>query len=159
MEKMQDLDFNVASSETLKSLEDVKEMVFSTSFENHVTSRTVSTACKGATIVFLSYKNNTKCVQIKENPRVAICVGHFQVEGLATMRGLLKDKVNSAYSKIYKEKQERYFFKCKDKENMDLITVDIDFITCYGPLGKHYVNKIDFLKRKAYRIDITTIQD
>ena len=157
MKIMQELDFNEVSKETLRSLEDEKEMVFSTSLNNHVSSRTVSIACKGTTAVFLSYKNNTKCIQIQGNPRVALCSGHIQVEGIATMRGLLRREENSTYSEIYKEKQERYFYKCKDKDNMDLITVDINFITVYGPLGKHYVDKIDFEKSRAYRVDITTL--
>lgn len=154
MKIIQEFDFNEVSNETLKLLENVKEMVFSTSLNDHVTSRTVSTACKGTTIVFLSYKNNTKCIQIKGNPNVALCFENIQIEGVATMRGLLKDDDNAAYSNIYKEKHEMYFDKCKDKDNMDLITVDINFITCYGPPGKQYVDKIDFVKRITYRVDI-----
>lgn len=156
MRIMQELDFYEVSSETLKMLEDIKEMVFSTSLNDHVTSRTVSMACKGMTVVFLSYKNNTKCIQIQGNPNVALCIDKIQIEGTAAMRGLLRDENNAAYSDIYKEKQERYFNRCKNKDNMDLITVDINFITCYGPLGMHYVDKIDFAKRKACRFDITT---
>jgi len=156
MKIIKELDYSEVSNETLKLMENIKEMVFSTSLNNHVTSRTVSTACKGTTVVFLSYKNNTKCIQIQGNPRVALCFENIQIEGVATMRGLLRDEDNAAYANIYKEKQERYYEKCKDKDNMDLITVDINFITCYGPLGMHYVDKIDFVKRKSSRFDITT---
>lgn len=154
MKIIQELDYYEVSNETLKLLENVKEMVFSTSLNNHVTSRTVSTACKGTTVVFLSYKNNTKCIQVQGNPFVALCFENVQIEGVATMRDLLKVEENASYLNMYKEKQEMYFNKCKDKDNMDLITVDINFITCYGPLGKHYVDKIDFVKRKTYRVDI-----
>ncbi len=80
MKIMQELDFDEVSNKTLKSLKNVKEMVLSTSLNDHVTSRTVSTACKGTTIVFLSYKNNTKCIQIQGNHHVALCFNNIQVE-------------------------------------------------------------------------------
>jgi hypothetical protein len=50
--KLEYFDFDVVSAEKLKMLEDVKEMVLSTCSGNHVTSRVVSTACRGTKILF-----------------------------------------------------------------------------------------------------------
>jgi len=75
--KAEHLDFDAASAEKLKMLENMKEMVLSTCSGNHVTSRVVSTACRGTKILFASFRNNTKCYQITENPNVAFCFGNM----------------------------------------------------------------------------------
>jgi general stress protein 26 len=148
--KLEDLDFDTVSTEKLKMLENVKEMVLSTCCGSHVTSRVVSTACQGRTIIFTSWGHNTKCVQIRENPNVAICIDNIQIEGVATLRGDPRGENNSGLMSLYKEKQEAYHNIVLKVEGMELVEITITRMACYT-LNTWFIERIDFEKRTACR--------
>jgi general stress protein 26 len=149
--KPEQLDFDTVSAEKLKMLEEVKDMVFSTCSGNHVTSRIVSTACRGTKILFASFRNNIKCVQIMDNPNAAFCFGNMQIEGAARIVGTPQDPNNAELMELYKEKQLRYYDYVLNDERMALILFEVKRIT-YNPPKTELLDKIDFENRTAYRI-------
>jgi uncharacterized pyridoxamine 5'-phosphate oxidase family protein len=148
--KIEDLDFDTVSKEKLQPLEDFKEMVLSTCSGNQVTSRVVSTACRGTMIVFLSFGHNTKCVQMRENPNVAICWNNFQIEGVASVKENLMDAENAELMALYKEKQPYYYNATPKLKGMLLVSVEIKRLT-FNPPNTFFLDRIDFEKHTAYR--------
>lgn len=144
-------DFDVFSGEKLKMLEDIKEMVLSTCSGDHVTSRVVSTACRGTKILFASYRTNTKCVQIKENPNVAVCIGNFQIEGVAQIIGTPQNANNAGLMELYKEKQAGYYDLVLKDKGMILIEVEIKRLTWIIPNTGCLLDRIDFENRTIHR--------
>ena len=97
-----DLDFEQALQEKLNILSMVPAVVLSTCSKNRVTSRVVDIACCDNTIYFLTWRHHTKCVQIMENPKVAMCHKNLQIEGLAEIKGsplLESNKIHSDKNK------------------------------------------------------------
>lgn len=148
--ELEHFDFDTVSAEKLKMLEDVKEMVLSTCIGNHVTSRVVSTACRGTKILFASFRKNTKCIQIKENPNVAVCYGNMQIEGVAQIMGTPQDPKNEDLMALYKEKQAGYYDMVLAEKRMLLIEIDIKRLTYIIPKSI-LLDRIDFEKRTVYR--------
>ena len=148
--KLEDLDFDTVSQERLKALENAKEMVLSTCSGSHVTSRVVSTACRGTTIIFLSWGHHTKCAQISENPNVAVCCNNMQLEGTAAVKGSPLDAQNSELMELYKEKQPELYRVFPNFKGMQLIEVVIKTMTFYPP-NTLFLDRIDFRSRTAFR--------
>jgi hypothetical protein len=148
--KLENLDFDTVSREKLKLLEEGKDIVLSTCCGNHVTSRVVSTACRGTTIVFLSFGHNTKCVQMRENSNVALCWNNFQIEGVATIKENLLDEENAELMALYKEKQPFYYETAPKLKGMLLVVVEIKRLI-YNPPNTFLLDRIDFESRTAYR--------
>ncbi len=153
MNTVKPLDFDELSKEKLRSLENVKEIVLSTSARDRVTSRVVSCSCQGNKVYFLSWDHHTKCIQILENPRVAFCHETLQIEGIASIKGNALAPENSVYAEKYKQKQARIFDIFTKFEGMAIIEVTITSITSY-PIDEHedyYLDHIDFDKKVAFR--------
>lgn len=148
--ELENLDFDTVSVEKLKMLEDAKEVVLSTCSGSHVTSRVVSTACRGTKILFASYRKNTKCVQITENPNVAVCFGNMQIEGVARFMGTPQDPKNAELMALYKEKQAGYYDMVLECKTMVLIEVEIKRLTWIIP-KTILLDRIDFENRTVYR--------
>lgn len=144
------VDFDAVSAEKLEMLANVKEMVLSTCSGNHVTSRVVSTACSGTKILFASFRNNTKCAQIKENPNVAVCFGNFQIEGIAQIVGTPQDTNNDELMALYKVKQQGYYKAVLKDKAMILIVVEIKRLT-YNTPNTYLLDRLDFENRTVIR--------
>ncbi|MBP2643395.1 MAG: hypothetical protein H6Q67_1282 [Firmicutes bacterium] len=152
MNNVQPLDFDKLSNEKIRILENVKEMVLSTSAKDRVTSRVVSCSCHGTKIYFLSWSHHTKCLQILENPYVAFCHETLQMEGIASIKGNPLDPENSIYADKYKCKQAKLFDTFTKFDGMVLIEVDIKLITSFPVTEKEYfLDRIDFDQKIAYR--------
>lgn len=155
MKSMKEFNFEEIVNEKFKVLEDVTEMVLSTSSENRVTSRVVSTACYGSKVIFLSWGHHTKCTQMRINPMVALCHDNYQIEGIASIKGDVVDENNSNYAQLYQAKQTKYFDIFSRFEGMQIIQIEIQSLSCFGFEGnKFYVDRIDLLNKTAYREDL-----
>jgi hypothetical protein len=155
MNKLTPLDFNTISNEKLKALADVKEMVLSTSSDNRVTSRVVSTSCHGRKILFLSWGHHTKCAQIRANNKVALCHDRIQIEGIASIKGDPLDIKNEVYAVLYKKQQPLYFEKFTKFKGMEIVEVEIKHITCWvKEESKYFLDHIDFEKEVAFRENV-----
>jgi len=152
---MKEFNFEEIINEKFKMMEDVTEMVLSTSLENRVTSRVVSTACYGQKVIFLSWGHHTKCEQIRINPMVALCHNNIQIEGIASIKGDVLEPENANYAQLYQAKQAKYYDIFSQFKGMQIIEIQIQCITCFGFEGnKFYVDRIDLVNKTAYREDL-----
>lgn len=81
-------------------------VVLSTSYQDHVTSRTVTVVPLEGALYLTSIKRPgaIKIEQIEKNPQVAICINTTQITGTATINGLVSAKDNAEIAALYKEK-------------------------------------------------------
>lgn len=153
MKIVKDLNFAEFRSELFHTLDNIKEIVLSTTSQNRVTSRVVSCACYGPKIYFLSWDHHTKCRQIRENPQVALCHETLQLEGIAKIKGDALATENQHYAEKYRAKQPRIFDLFTPFEGMTLVEVTITSITSY-PIKEtedYYLDHIDFSEGTAFR--------
>jgi general stress protein 26 len=99
-----ELDYAREIDRVLGSLEGKHAIVLATSLGDRVTARTVSFANDGLAILFMSWGHHTKCVQIRGNPRVALCRDNVQIEGVAEILGSPLEERNKRYADILREK-------------------------------------------------------
>ena len=152
---MKEFNFGEIIKEKYLMLENVTEMVLSTSCDNRVTSRVISTACYGQKVIFLSWGHHTKCDQIRNNPMVALCHNTFQIEGIASIIGDVMDNNNTDYARLYQAKQSNYFDVFSQFKGMQIIQIEIQCMSCFGFEGnKFYVDRIDLVNKTAYREDL-----
>lgn len=158
MRNKKELDFPNTMQRMISVLSDVKEMVLSTSSNDRVTSRIVSTAFHEQKIIFMSWGHHTKCVQMRDNPAVALCnvtgklYDNVQVEGIASILGDALAVDNMEYIDVYKKKQPDYFKMFSGYKGMQLVVVEIKRLFCFGFEGMElYTDRIDLENETAYR--------
>lgn len=86
-----------------KKLGDYKIMALASSVNDYVMVRNVSCLIYDDKIYFKTDKNFRKTQQLFENPRVALCVGGVQVEGIAENKGLVVDEPDRKFETLYKK--------------------------------------------------------
>ena len=94
-----------------------------TSSDNRVTARTVTYVSDHLDIFFLSWAHHTKCVQIRDNPRVALCKHNLEMEGMARILGNPLDPVNSKYADIFKKRVPEEFGMFSSQDGMVMVRV------------------------------------
>ena len=99
-----ELDYELEVEHVRAFLEPKHALVLATSLEDRVTARTVSFANDGLSILFMSWAHHTKCVQIRGNPRVALCRDNVQIEGVAEILGSPLDERNERYTEVLRAK-------------------------------------------------------
>lgn len=125
------LDFEKTLEEKLNLLENTPAVVLSTCSKNQVTSRVVDIACCDRAVYFLTWSHHTKCIQMMENPKVAMCHNNLQIEGLAEIKGNPFLKSNKVYSEKYREKQPKLYDRFVKFKGMVIVKVDITSIHSY----------------------------
>jgi general stress protein 26 len=122
-----------------------------TSADDRVTARTVDYASKGLDIYFLSWEHHTKCVQIKTNPRVALCIDNMQIEGRAKILGNPIDAKNSKAADIYRSKLPIMFNDFASRPGMVIVKVIPDLIVTFVRSGsRRYWEYLDQTNKTAY---------
>lgn len=99
-----------------------RTMVLSTSFNNIVTSRTMSLIILDKRLYFQTDKTFRKYEQLKGNPNVALCVDNIQIEGQCKEIGIPKDNLN--FLNAYKESFASSFNRYSLLENERLFMVE-----------------------------------
>lgn len=84
--------------EIITMLEREKHIVLATCSDGHVTARTISHVNAGMDIFFQTDKRFLKVEQILKNPRVALCAGNLQIEGIAKLEGHPSDSENADFA-------------------------------------------------------------
>lgn len=97
------MEYNEAVQYLMNKLQPSKIMALASSVDNHVMVRNVSCLIYDDAIYFKTDKNFRKTKQLYENPRVALCVGGIQVEGIATIKGLVVDEPERKFEKLYQK--------------------------------------------------------
>jgi len=98
------LDYFAIINEILEILDQNREIVLATSYNNRVTARTVSFANDKLVIYFMSWVHNKKIKQIEKNPKVALCLKNLQIEGKAQVLKGLSGEINEDLLKNFKKK-------------------------------------------------------
>lgn len=86
-----------------KKLGNSNIMALASSVNDYVMVRNVSCLFYDGKIYFKTDKNFRKTKQLYENPKVALCVGGVQVEGIAVNKGFVVDEPDRRFEKLYKK--------------------------------------------------------
>ena len=97
------MEFKEAVEFLFEKLAPSKIMALASSVDNHVMVRNVSCLIYDDAIYFKTDKNFRKTKQLYENPRVALCFSGIQVEGVATIKGLVTEEPERKFEKLYQK--------------------------------------------------------
>lgn len=89
-------------NEIIGCLEKNKVWVLSTSYNDYVTSRSMSIVNEGLNIYFQTNKCYIKDSQMRENNKVSLCFSNISIEGTVKEIGDWKDEKNIELMELYK---------------------------------------------------------
>lgn len=141
---MKEINYNELKEEVTKKMKSLKEVVVSTSYKDHVTSRTVYCFYENESLYFITSKAYTKFKQIQKNLNIAACYANMQLEGIAEIVGHPKEikmKIEDEETKNYIESYSKY-------KNTVLIKIKPLKITLYKSPGLYQY--LDIVDGKAY---------
>lgn len=95
--------FNEAKKIMDEKLGEWKIMALASCVDNYPMVRNVSCLFYNDRIYFKTDKNFRKTQQLYANPRVAMCWNGVQVEGVATVKGLVVDEEGRTFETLYKK--------------------------------------------------------
>ena len=120
------MDFAQVYENFYKELGESKKMVLSTSSNDVVTSRMMSIVVINKKLYFQTDRTFRKYNQLKENPRVSLCIDNIQMEGYCEEAGVPLDNEEfvNAYKKCFFNSYTRY----SSLQNECLFTVIPTFV-------------------------------
>lgn len=124
-----------------------RKMVLSSSFENIVTSRTMSIIILEERFYFQTDKMSRKYSQLKGNCNAALCIENIQIQGLCRELGHPNDNIEfrDAYKKYFPSAYNRY----TSLENERLFQISPTFIERWHYMdGVPFIEKFDIANRK-----------
>jgi len=146
-----ELDFEKVREEKIRFLDSHHVIVLATSFDNRVTARTVTYASKGLEVYFMSWGHHKKCVQIRGNPKVALCRDNLTMEGLAEILGNPLDQKNKEYVEIYRNKLPHDFAGFARIPGMVLVKVKPAFVVSWVRIkNRFFLEHLDLESQRAY---------
>jgi uncharacterized pyridoxamine 5'-phosphate oxidase family protein len=127
-----ELDYKDIKNRVVEFLANKRAIVLATSLDGRVTARTVSMVSEGLDVCFMSWGHHTKCVQIRGNPRVALCRDNVQIEGLAEILGSPLDEGNIRYAEMLRAKYPDDYRMFAREPGMVIVKVVPSTITVFG---------------------------
>lgn len=145
------MEFNEAKALLFKKLGVSKIMALASSVDDYVMVRNVSCLIYDEKIYFKTDKNFRKTQQLFKNPRVALCVGGVQVEGIAVNKGLVVDEPDRKFEKAYKEHLWQSYNAYSHEDTEILIEVTPKFVEIWDEDENRYAFQtfIDFENQEA----------
>lgn len=145
------MEFNEAKALLFKKLGVSKIMALASSVDDYVMVRNVSCLIYDEKIYFKTDKIFRKTQQLFKNPRVALCVGGVQVEGIAVNKGLVVDEPDRKFEKAYKEHLWQSYNAYSHEDTEILIEVTPKFVEIWDEDENRYAFQtfIDFEKQEA----------
>ena len=150
------MEFNEAKALMFKKLGTSKIMALASSVDDYVMVRNVSCLFYDDKIYFKTDKNFRKTQQLSKNPRVALCVGGVQVEGIAVNKGLVVEEEGRKFETAYKKYLWQSYNAYSHEDTEILIEVTPIFVEIWDEDENRYAFQtfIDFEKQsvevKAY---------
>ena len=150
------MEFNEAKALMFKKLGTSKIMALASSVDDYVMVRNVSCLFYDDKIYFKTDKNFRKMQQLFKNPRVALCVGGVQVEGIAVNKGLVVEEEGRKFETAYKKYLWQSYNAYSHEDTEILIEVTPIFVEIWDEDENRYAFQtfIDFEKQsvevKAY---------
>ena len=134
-----------------KKLGDYKIMALASSVDDYVMVRNVSCLFYDEKIYFKTDKNFRKTQQLFKNPRVALCVGGVQVEGLAKNCGLVVDEPGCKFEQLYRKYLWQSYNAYSHEDSEILIEVTPKFVEIWDEDDQRFAFQtfIDFDTKKV----------
>jgi len=98
----------ITAEEIIAALASEKTLLLATAADDRVTTRLMSYVNNGLTVYFQTGNDSLKARHMIRNPRVALHVGGYDMEGEATLSGHPLAAENSWFAERYKEKYPQY---------------------------------------------------
>jgi uncharacterized pyridoxamine 5'-phosphate oxidase family protein len=142
--------------EIMDVLHNTPTLVFATSSNDRVTARTVSVISDMFDVYFNTDSNFTKVQQIQDNPKVALCVGGYQFEGVAEVIGHPRE--NLFFYEEYRRKHPNSHEKYSTVEDEVIIKVSVSKVQVWRyidakPYIINYDVQTDEVKKREYVLD------
>ena len=115
----------ITHEEVINALQTESTLTLATCAGNRVTIRPISHINDGMIVLFQTGIHSLKISQIKENPSVALCVGTYQIEGIAEIRGHPLSDENRHFAVEYKRKHPSAYEKYSAYPDEVVVKVDI----------------------------------
>lgn len=145
------MEFKEAVEFLFEKLAPSKIMALASSVDNHVMVRNVSCLIYDDAIYFKTDKNFRKTKQLYENPRVALCFSGIQVEGVATIKGLVTEEAEHKFEKLYQKYLWGSYNAYSHEDTEILVEVKPSFVEIWDTdeKNKAYQIFIDFDKKEV----------
>lgn len=145
-------DPNILREEIIMILKREKHMVLASCSDGRVTARTMSHVSMGTDIYFQTDKKFLKVEQIAKNPRVALCVGNLQIEGIAELGSHPSALEYMEFSRLYKQKHPHSFERYSSLEDEIVIKVKPTLAILWKYVnGKPCRDYLHFDENEAFR--------
>ena len=143
------MEFKEAVTFLFEKLAPSKIMALASSVDDHVMVRNVSCLIYDDAIYFKTDKNFRKTKQLYENPRVALCFSGIQVEGIATIKGLVTEEPGRQFEKLYQKYLWGSYNAYSHEDTEILVEVKPSFVEIWDTdeKNKAYQIFIDFDKQ------------
>ena len=163
-----ELSYEELSEEFIKELADLgsedigsERGVLATSKDGHVTARRMRLLLDGHNLYGWTDSKTRKVEQIKANPNVAVVVGYYQMEGIASVKDhpneepefleVIRKKIPHRYENLVKDWSE--------KSDRSVIKVELQRVALFkysDPVAgiERGIYTLDVDERKAYRLEI-----
>ena len=145
------MEFKEAVEFLFEKLAPSKIMALASSVDNHVMVRNVSCLIYDDAIYFKTDKNFRKTKQLYENPRFALCFSGIQVEGVATIKGLVTEEPERKFEKLYQKYLWGSYNAYSHEDTEILVEVKPSFVEIWDTdeKNKAYQIFIDFDKKEV----------
>ena len=144
------MEFTDAYEKFYQELGESKKMVLSTSLNDAVSSRMMSIVVIDKKIYFQTDRTFRKYDQLKENPRVSLCIDNMQIEGYCEEAG--KPNENTEFVNAYKKSFLSFYVRYSSLENERLFVMVPTFVEKWLYIdGVPYMETLD-MKNKEYKI-------
>ena len=145
------MEFKEAVEFLFEKLAPSKIMALASSVNDYVMVRNVSCLIYNDAIYFKTDKNFRKTKQLYENPRVALCFSGIQVEGVATIKGLVTEEPERKFEKLYQKYLWGSYNAYSHEDTEILVEVKPSFVEIWDTdeKNKAYQIFIDFDKKEV----------
>ena len=147
-------DYDTIMNEVQRTFAENREITLATSYNDRVTSRTVSFVNKDLNLYFISWEHNKKVVQITKNPRVALTLLNIQIEGKAKVLGKPVDypEVGDLFRAKFSDKWIDAFSNIPE---MVLVKIEIEYLVKFENISRRFhLQNFDLENKAVYQMRI-----
>jgi len=148
--------YEALEQEILAKLGESAVMALATCAGGRVTARNMSFVFNGLKAAFQTSAASMKISQIRENPRVALCMGNIQIEGTAAILGHPYDIpwFREKYSRLHQGSFETYSWL--DDECVVEVEPTLISLWKYSD-GRPAIERLSVAEKKAFRDEVPLV--
>jgi general stress protein 26 len=150
-----EINYDELAAEAVHFLDQHNILVFATASADRVTARAMSCVHIGLAIYFQTSNMSVKYQQIVANPKVALCAGNMQLEGLAAIRKHPLESVNAEFRELYQRAHPGFFKAYSHLPAEVVIAVEPHLMTFWKYTDDHkpYREFLHVLEHRAVRVE------